>query len=89
VKVRVPTSCRPIWTSTSPPTNAAIAVIESAQATTAGTSRLSRRTRKLATSIDPVRSISRTSSVVMRNPETTKKTSTPRLPAGAQAGQRW
>ena len=39
--------------------------------------------------IRPYATVSRWSSVVMRKPETTKKTSTPRKPPGSQAGSRW
>ena len=47
-------------------------------ASTCGISRLMRPAKKRASEIDPVRSSSRTSTPVIRKPEMTKKTSTPR-----------
>ena len=51
--------------------------------------RRARRVQKPRRSTPPVERRSRTSRVVMRKQEMTKKTSTPRKPPGSHAGTRW
>ena len=55
----------------------------------AGRMRRARRAQKARSETEPVRSASRSSSEVMRNPEMAKKTSTPTKPPGSTAGHRW
>ena len=51
--------------------------------------RRARRAQKPESDSVPVRSISRSSSEVIRKPEITKNTSTPTKPPGSADGHRW
>ncbi len=70
-------------------TSRATGMLASSTSARAGSSRRARRTQNRGSRIQLVPATSRSSSVVMRNPLTTKNTSTPRNPPGTQAGARW
>ena len=84
-KVSAPGICRPTATRRSWPTRRAMSTLVTTHSTRAGRSWRARRTRLRQRDL-PVRWCSRTSRVVMRKPETTKKTSTPRKPPGQPGG---
>jgi hypothetical protein len=56
---------------------------------TAGSRRRARRAQKRGRENDPVVATSPTSKRAIRNPETTKNTSTPRKPPGKLDGAKW
>jgi hypothetical protein len=61
----------------------------STQNRAAGRIRRARRAQNPVSDTRPLRSISRSSSDVIRKPEMTKKTSTPMKPPGTADGHRW
>ena len=89
-KVAAPSTCRPRPTSTSPPTSHAALALTVTTRASAGTSRRARRTQNARSAMRPVAARSRSRSEVMRNPEMTKKASTPTKPECRNAlGNRW
>jgi hypothetical protein len=78
LKVAAPTSWRPMPTSTSPPISHAALQETRTSTTSAGSRRRARRSQKAPSRMRPLAARSRTRSVVMRKPLTTKKMSTPR-----------
>jgi hypothetical protein len=71
------------------PNSAAHSATATSTANSAGSSRLARRSQKPPNPIRPLRSCSSSSSDVMRKPDTTKNTSTPKKPPCIHENPPW